>query len=90
MSYAKSTFKIRDRTGANADLQPTSKPTQALGKWYKLTFVVKGTTLSASLDDALLISGSFPSMPIAAGGVAIGVRSGTGVAQFDDIHVSLP
>ena len=90
LSFAKSTFKIRDRTSANSDLQPTTKPTQALGQWYKLTFVIQGTTVSASLDDVMLVTGSFASTPIAAGGVAIGVRSGTGVAQFDDIHVSLP
>lgn len=90
LSFAKSTFKIRDRTSANSDLQPTTKPMQVLGKWYKLTFAIQGSTLTGSLDDVVLVSGSFASTPISAGGIAIGVRDGTGVAQFDDIHVSLP
>ena len=84
-------FKVRDRTGANSDLVPTGdKPAIALGTWYKITLQIQGTSVSASLNDTVIASGEFATTPIAAGGIAIGVESGSGVVLFDDIHVTLP
>jgi hypothetical protein len=84
-------FKVRDRTGANTDLVPTgTKPAITAGNWYTISLQIKGTAVSASLDGAVVASGTFASTPIAAGGIAIGVSSGTGVVMFDDIHVSAP
>jgi hypothetical protein len=91
LEFANAHFKVRDRSGANTDLQPTgSKPALAVGTWYKLTVQIKGTAVSASLNDAVVVSGTFASTPIAAGGIAIGVGSGSGVVLFDDIHVTAP
>ena len=91
VEFANSHFKLRDRTSVNEDVDPTGdKPSVTLGTWYKLTIQIKGTAISAALNDMVLLSGNFASTPIAAGGIAIGIGSGTGVAQFDDIHVTLP
>ena len=65
-------------------------PSVTLGTWYKITIQIKGTAITAALDDMVLLSGTFATTPIAAGGIAVGIASGTGVAQFDDIHVTLP
>lgn len=84
-------FKVRDRTGASEDILPTGdKPAIATGTWYKISLQIKGTAVSASLDDMVIASGTFATMPIAAGGIALGVGSGSGVVQFDDIHVTVP
>jgi hypothetical protein len=90
LEFADSHFKVRDRTGANSDLSATTKPAVALGTWYKITLEIKGTAVTASLDDMVVVSGDFSSTPIPAGGIAIGVGSGSGVALFDDIHVTAP
>jgi len=91
LEFADSHFKVRDRTSANSDIQPTAdKPALVVGTWYKLTLQIKGTAVGASLDDMVIASGAFATTPIAAGGIAIGVGSGSGVVLFDDIHVSVP
>jgi hypothetical protein len=91
LEFADSHFKVRDRTGANSDVLPTgTKPAVVAGTWYKLTLQIKGTAVSASLDDMVIASGAFATTPIAAGGIAIGVGSGSGVVLFDDIHVTAP
>jgi len=91
LELANAHFKVRDRTSANSDILPTGdKPAITAGTWYKVTLQIKGTAVSAALNDALIASGSFATTPIAAGGIAIGVGSGSGVVQFDDIHVTLP
>jgi len=91
LELANAHFKVRDRTGANSDILPTgTKPAITTGTWYKVTLQIRGTAVSASLNDMVVASGDFATMPIAAGGIAIGVGSGSGVVQFDDIHVSLP
>ena len=91
LEFADSHFKLRDRTSANSDLQPTgTKPAVVAGTWYKIALQIKGTTVTGSLDDMVVATGEFASTPIAAGGIAIGVGSGTGVVMFDDIHVTLP
>jgi hypothetical protein len=84
-------FKVRDRSGNNSDLTPTGdKPPIAAGTWYNIALQIKGTAVSGSLNDVVIVSGDFATMPIAAGGIAIGVSSGSGVVLFDDIHVTLP
>jgi hypothetical protein len=91
IEFEDSHFKVRDRSGANSDLTPTgTKPAVVAGTWYKLTFQIVGTTLTASLNDTVVVTGDFTKTPIAAGGIAIGVGTGTGVALFDDIHVTAP
>jgi hypothetical protein len=84
-------FKVRDRSGINDDLLPTGdKPPIAAGTWYKITLQIKGTAVTGSLNDVVIVSGNFATTPIAAGGIAIGVGSGSGVVLYDDIHVTAP
>ena len=91
LEFADSHFKLRDRAGSNADVLPTGdKPALVTGTWYKITLQIKGVAVSGALDDVVIASGTFPSMPIAAGGIAIGVGSGSGVVRFDDIKVTAP
>jgi hypothetical protein len=90
LEFADKHFKLRDRSGGSSDLSPSTKPPLVVGTWYKLTLQAKGTEVSASLNDMVIVSGSFATMPIAAGGIAIGVGSGSGVVLFDDIHVTAP
>jgi hypothetical protein len=91
LEYEDSHFKVRDRTGANSDITPTgTKPKVVLGTWYKITLQIKGTAVTAALDDTVVASGDFATTPIPAGGIAIGVGSGSGVVLFDDIHVTAP
>ncbi|HEX3775552.1 MAG TPA: hypothetical protein VHV51_13865 [Polyangiaceae bacterium] len=91
LEFANSDFKLRDRTSANDDIVPTgTKPALATGAWYNIEVAIQGNMLTASLNGTMIDSGTFATTPIAAGGIAIGVGSGTGVVMFDDIQVSAP
>jgi hypothetical protein len=91
LEFANSDFKLRDRTSANDDIVPTgTKPALTTGTWYNIEVDIQGTALTASLNGMMVDSGTFAATPIPAGGIAIGVGSGTGVVMFDDIHVTAP
>lgn len=79
--------KIKKKAGgSNTSISSSAETRVAVGTWYTVKLEVRGSTLTAYLDGAPVLTAQ--DADIAAGGIAIGTKNAT--AQFDDVRVTVP